>query len=322
MNKLLVMYSNGQPSLAHIERLKRAQQDVSVVVADSEEIAVRHAADTDIILGHRYLRQTLPHVRRLKWVQSTAAGPHHLLSSDLRRVNPILTRCTAFSDVIAWHAFTLALSLVRRIPEAVKAQQQGIWAHSRFNMLPFPQTAMVFGVGCVGRELAMILRRNGLSVLGVTRKYSPEADAVCDELFCDHNSWFEHLHRADLCFITLPLTKNTSCFFNEAILRALPQHAVLVNVGRGGVVDTDALVSILQEGHLGGAALDVVDPVPSSSSDPVWSAPRLLITPKVAVFHPEHQKKLEAFIENQVIRYLNGETLLDIITINDLAEGD
>lgn len=322
MNKLLVMYSNGQPSLAHIERLKRAQQDVSVVVADSEEIAVRHAADTDIILGHRYLRQTLPHVRRLKWVQSTAAGPHHLLSSDLRRVNPILTRCTAFSDVIAWHAFTLALSLVRRIPEAVKAQQQGIWAHSRFNMLPFPQTAMVFGVGCVGRELAMILRRNGLSVLGVTRKYSPEADAVCDELFCDHNSWFEHLHRADLCFITLPLTKNTSRFFNEAILRALPQHAVLVNVGRGGVVDTDALVSILQEGHLGGAALDVVDPVPSSSSDPVWSAPRLLITPKVAVFHPEHQKKLEAFIENQVIRYLNGETLLDIITINDLAEGD
>jgi phosphoglycerate dehydrogenase-like enzyme len=302
--------------------LKKVQQDVSVVVADSEEIAVRHAADTDIILGHRYLRQTLPHVRRLKWVQSTAAGPHHLLSSDLRRVNPILTRCTAFSDVIAWHAFTLALSLVRRIPEAVKAQQQGIWAHSRFNMLPFPQTAMVFGVGCVGRELAMILRRNGLSVLGVTRKYSPEAGAVCDELFCDHNSWFEHLHRADLCFITLPLTKNTSCFFNEAILRALPQHAVLVNVGRGGIVDTDALVSILQEGHLGGAALDVVDPVPSSSSDPVWSAPRLLITPKVAVFHPEHQKKLEAFIENQVIRYLNGETLLDIITINDLAEGD
>lgn len=322
MNKLLVMYSNGQPSLGHIERLKKVQQDVSVIVADSEEIAFRHAADTDIILGHRYLRQTLPHVRRLKWVQSTAAGPHHLLSPDLRRVNPILTRCTAFSDVIAWHAFTLALSVVRRIPEAVKAQQQGVWAHSRFNMLPLPQTAMVFGVGRIGRELAMILRRNGLSVLGVTRKYSPEADAVCDELFCDDNSWFEHLHRADLCFIALPLTQYTSRFFDETILRALPKHAVLINVGRGGVVDTDALVRLLQEGHLGGAALDVVDPVPSSSSDPVWTAPRLLITPKVAVFHPEHQKKLEAFIENQVARYFRGEKLLDLITINELAQGN
>jgi phosphoglycerate dehydrogenase-like enzyme len=320
MIKLLLMYSNGRPSLAHIERLNGLREDVSVVVADSEEIAIEHAADTDIILGHRYLRQTLPHVRRLKWVQSTAAGPHHILSSDLRRVNPIITRCTAFSDVIAWHAFTLALAIVRRIPEAVKAQQQGIW-HSPFDMLPFPKTAMVLGVGCIGRELATILHRNGLTVLGVTNKYSPEADAVCDELLCDNNNWREHLHRVDLCFITLPLTKNTSRLFDETTLRALPQHAVLVNVGRGGIVDTDALVSILQEGHLGGAALDVIDPVPSSSSDPVWVVPRLLITPKVAVFHPEHQKKLEAFIENQVRRYLNDETLLDIITINSLAEG-
>lgn len=318
MNKLLLMYSNGRPSPAHIERLKRLRKDVSVVVADSEDTAIRHAADTDVILGHRYLRQTLPHVRSLKWVQSTAAGPHHLLSSDLRRVNPILTRCTAFSDIVAWHAFTLALAIVRRIPEAVKAQQQGIWDQSPFDMLPFPQTAMIFGVGCIGRELAMILRKNGLTVLGVTRKYSPEADAVCDELFCANNSWREHLHRVDLCLITLPLTKNTNGLFDETIMRALPQHAVLVNVGRGGVVDTDALVRILQEGHLGGVALDVVDPMPSFSSDPVWTAPRLLITPKVAVFHPGHQNKLEAFIESQVRRYLNGETLQSIITIDNL----
>lgn len=320
MNKLLLMYSNGRPSQAHIERLNMLREDISVVVADSEEIAIEHAADTNIILGHRYLRQTLPHVRRLKWLQSTAAGPHHLLSSDLRRVNPIITRCTAFSDVIAWHAFTLALAIVRRIPEAVKAQQQGVW-HSPFDMLSFPKTAMVLGVGSVGRELAKILHRNGLTVLGVTQKYSPEAEAVCDKLLCDNNSWREHLHRVDLCFITLPLTKNTSGLFDETILRTLPQHAVLVNVGRGGIVDTNALVSILQEGHLGGAALDVVDPVPSSSSDPTWTVPRLLITPKVAVFHPEHQNKLEAFIENQLRRYLNNETLLDIISINNLAEG-
>lgn len=321
MIKLLLMYSNGRPSQAHIERLKRLREDVSVVVADSENIAIEHAADTNIILGHRYLRQTLPYTQCLKWVQSTAAGPHHLLSSDLRRINPILTRCTAFSDIVAWHAFTLALAIVRRIPEAVKAQQQGIWTNSPFNMLPFPQTAMIFGVGCIGRELAIILRRSGLTVLGVTRNHSPKADAVCDELLCDNNNWRKHLHRADLCFITLPLTKHTSCLFDETILRALPQHAVLINVGRGRIVDTNALVSVLQDGHLGGAALDVVDPIPNSAFDTVWTAPRLLITPKVAVFHPEHQKKLEAFIERQVTRYLNGKTLLDLITIDKLAEG-
>lgn len=120
MNQLLLMYSNGQPSQAHVERLKMLQKDVSVVVADTEEIAIRHAADTDIILGHRYLRQTLPHTQRLKWLQSTAAGPHHLLSSELRRVNPILTRCTAFSDIVAWHAFTLALSSCDESPKQLR----------------------------------------------------------------------------------------------------------------------------------------------------------------------------------------------------------
>lgn len=320
MSKLLLMYSNVKPSQAHVDRLKGLREDVAVVVADSEDTAIHHAVDSDVFLGHRYLRQTLPHVRHLKWIQSTAAGPHHLLSADLCRVNPILTRCTAFSDAVAWHAFTLALSIVRCIPDAVKAQQQGVWASASLHMLPFPQTAMVFGVGCIGRELAKILRGNGLTVLGVTREYSPEADAVCDELF-NADNWREHLHRADLCFITLPLTRNTRRLFDETILRALPQHAVLINVGRGGVVDTDALMRVLQEGWLGGAALDVIDPIPTTSDDPVWTTPRLLITPKVAVFHPEYQKKLEAFIENQVKRYLNGETLRNMMSLGDLAEG-
>jgi phosphoglycerate dehydrogenase-like enzyme len=321
VKNLLLMYSNASPSSAHIERLKGLQADVSVVVAESEETAVRYAADTEIILGHRYLRQTLPHARRLEWVQSTAAGPHHLLTSEFRRIKPILTRCTAFSNMVAWHAFTLALSIVRRIPEAVKAQQQGIWAHSLFDMLPLPRTAMIFGVGAIGRELAAVLRKNGIAVLGVTRAYSAEAASVCDELFCGKSSWLAHLQRADLCFITLPLTRHTRNICDEPVLRALPRHSVLVNVGRAGVIDLPALIAILQEGRLGGAALDVLDPIPCLS-DPVWSTPRLLITPKVSVFHPDRQRKLEAFMEDQVGRYLKGETLRDIVTIDNLAEGE
>jgi phosphoglycerate dehydrogenase-like enzyme len=105
------MYSNHPPSQAHIERLE-GLGDVHVTVADSECVAAHHAADADVILGHRYLRQTLPHTRRLKWVQSTAAGPQHLLSYDLRRINPVLTRCTIFSNMVAWHAYILALAVV------------------------------------------------------------------------------------------------------------------------------------------------------------------------------------------------------------------
>ena len=171
---------------------------------------------------------------------------------------------------------------------------------------------MILGVGCIGHALAKFLRQQGITVLGVTKEPSLKVEAVCDELF-DSNNWRQHLHRIDLCFITLPLTKSTANLFDETTLKALPKHAVLVNVGQGGIVDTNALVKVLTDGHLGGAALDVIDPIPESSTDPIWRTPRLLITPKVSVFHPERQSKLEAFIESQVKRYLDGEELLHIV---------
>ncbi len=318
MLKLLVMYSNRPPNQAHIRRLMALRDDIQIVVADSEAMAVKHAPDTEVILGHRYLRQTLPHTRSLKWIQSTAAGLQHLLSSDLVRISPILTRCPIFSEIVALHAFTLALATLRRIPDAVVAQLRGEWARP-FDMLPLPQTAMIMGMGCVGRAIATILRKHGIAVLGVENNPSPQKKTACDELL-DSTNWREHLHRADLCFIALPLTRETRSLFDEAALKALPSHAVLIDVGRGGIVDTSALIRQLKSGHLGGAALDVIDPVPEKPADPIWKTPRLLITPKVSVFHPGRQEKLEEYIEIQVKRYLDNKELLHKVDVERLAE--
>ncbi len=318
MLKLLVMFSNQPPSQSHIRRLMTLRDDIVVIVADSEAIAIKHASDTEVILGHRYLRQTLPYTRRLKWIQSTAAGVQHLLTSDLVRISPILTRCPIFSEIVALHAFTLALATLRRIPEAVAAQLRGEWAHP-FDMLPLPRTAMILGMGQIGRAIAGILGQHGINVFGVCRNPSPAIKAVCDELF-DSTNWRDHLHQVDLCFIALPLTRNTSNLFDEEAIKALPRHAVLVNVSRGGILDTNALVRQLKSGHLGGAALDVIDPIPKNSMDPIWTTPRLLITPKVSVFHPGRQSKLEEYIESQVKRYLDGKELLHKVDINRLIE--
>lgn len=313
----MLMYSNQPPSKEHIARLEALLEDVSVIAADSEPVAIQHAPDTEIILGHRYLRQTLPHTEKLKWVQSTAGGVAHLLSTELIKISPILTRCPIFADVVALHAFTLALATVRRIPEAVVAQQQGIWDRKPIEMLPVPRTAMILGVGCIGRALAKILCRQGIAVLGVNTKPSPEACAVCDELLSPAN-WRQHLHRADLLFICLPLTKKTTNLIDKEVLGALPGHAVLINISRGEIIDTSALIQVLNSGHLGGAALDVLSSIPESPTDPLWSTPRLLITPWVAVFHPERQKKLEKFFENQVKRYLAGKELKYIVDLESL----
>jgi phosphoglycerate dehydrogenase-like enzyme len=294
------------------------REDIQVVIADSEDISIKHAYDTEVILGHRYLRQTLPHIRSLKWIQSTAAGVQHLLSSDLVRISPVLTRCPIFSEIVAHHAFTLALATLRRIPDAVAAQLRGEWARP-FDMLPLPQTAMVMGMGCIGRAIAAILCKHGIKVLGVDKNPSSEKETACDELL-DITNWREHLHQTDLCFIALPLTRETFRLFDEAALKALPNHAVLINVGKGGIVDTSALIKLLKSDHLGGAALDVIDPVPEDPMDPIWKTPRLLITPKVSVFYPGRQSKLEEYIEIQVKRYLDGKELLHKVDIDRLIE--
>lgn len=303
---ILVMYSNFLPSGAHLERLARLADGFQIFVATSEHEAVAYATKAEIILGHRYLRQALPHAKNLRWVQSTAAGVDHLASPELLSIAPILTRCPIFSDVIAQHAYALAWSVIRRIPEAVAAQARGEWARP-FDMLPPPKVAMVLGMGQIGLALARLLKANGIRVIGAGRVCKPEMNEVCDEVLTGA-AWREHLHRADLCFLALPLTQGTKGLFDDAAIRALPSHAVLVNIGRGATLDTKALALHLRKGLLGGAALDVLDEIPQPADD-LWSTPRLLITPKVSAYHPEMQRKMEHFIEEQVARYLRGEHL-------------
>ncbi|OGI43127.1 MAG: hypothetical protein A2150_01970 [Candidatus Muproteobacteria bacterium RBG_16_64_11] len=316
--KLLIMYSNAPPSARHLERLAALAPDIALAIADREDSAIDSAGDAEVILGHRYLRQCLPHAKRLKWIQATSAGIDHLYAPDLLHRPITITRCPIFADVVAQHAYTLAWSLLRRIPDAVAAQLRGEWAQP-FAMLPMPTTAMILGMGEIGRALAGLLKQNGLRVLGVARQARPEASRLCDELFTG-DRWRNALPRVDLCLLALPLTQSTRGLFDEAALRALPKHAVIVNVGRGATLDSGALARILGEGHLGGAALDVLDPMPNSATDPIWSAPRLLITPKLAVYHPQRQEKLERYIEAQVARYVRGEPLLNRITPSQLQD--
>jgi phosphoglycerate dehydrogenase-like enzyme len=233
-------------------------------------------------------------------------------------MSPILTRCPIFSEIVALHAFTLALATLRRIPDAVKAQMKGLWERP-FEMLSTPQTAMILGMGYIGRAIAAILKKHDIKVIGVDKKPSQEKETACDE-FLDSANWRDHLQHIDLFFIALPLTKETSGLLDATTLAEFPGHAVIIDVSRGGIVDIDALARQLNDGHLGGAALDVIDPIPESPADPIWKTPNLLITPKVSVFYPERQNKLEEYIESQVKRYIEGEELLHKVDIDSLVD--
>ena len=302
------MYSTHRPSPGHLDRL--AALGAEPVVAGDEADAIARAADAEAILGHRYLRQVLPHAPRLRWVQSTAGGTDRLPADALRARGVTLTRMAVASPVIVRHALALAWALARNLPDLVRQQDAGRWAPPDA-WPPLPRRALVLGAGSIGRAIAERLRADGLLVTGVRRQPGPAAppfDAVLGP-----DGWRRRLPETDWLFLALPLTDETRGLVGEAELRALPPHAVVVNVGRGETLDTGALCRALRDGHLGGAALDVIDPKPDGPGDAVWSTPRLLITPHVAAHHAGRAEQVEAVCEAQVRRFLAGDPLLDVV---------
>jgi phosphoglycerate dehydrogenase-like enzyme len=315
--KILLMYSNHQPGEEHVARLQSVGPDVKVSIAESEDRAIEEVVSAEVIFGHRYLRQALPHAQRLRWVQSSAGGVDHVLSSELLTRSILLTRCPVLAPMVARHAHTVAWSLLRRIPELRDRQRRRIW-DPQLPTLPWPRTALVLGFGSVGRELGKLLRSDGIEVWGVKRMPDDASLRDCDRLL-QPTAWREVLPKVDLCFLTLPLNHSTKTIFDEPAMRALPAHAVVVNVGRGGTMDADALLRVLEEGHLGGVGLDVTDPMPPSISDRLWDAPRTLLTSYIASRYPDSWSLIEDFFERQLERYLSGQSLEGWLNPLDLA---
>ncbi|HSJ39585.1 MAG TPA: NAD(P)-dependent oxidoreductase [Xanthobacteraceae bacterium] len=308
---ILLMYSNYVPSADHVRRLEDIAGPGRVAVTRSESDALARAASTEIVMGHRYMRQLLPQAPRLRWVQTTAAGFDQLPWRELRDRGVVLSRNPLNAPSIAHHAISLAWALLRRLPLTMRDQAHGVWGPPPV-MLPLPRSALVLGLGAVGMQVAKLLRGLGLRVRGSDRAPTDARIEACDE-FIDADHWRDALARTDILVLAVPLDDSTRHCIGARELARLPEHAIVVNISRAGVVDQTALIDALRSGGIAGAALDVLDPVPAPD-DPLWATRNLLITPKVAAFHPGMQADFEAFAEAQMQRYLSGASLEAIVS--------
>ena len=305
------MYSTHVPSDRHVEYLKSVEPVDQVVVVDSDESALREATDSEIIIGHRYLRQSLPGCEKLKWVQSTAGGVDRLPLSELKDLNVCLTNMSFPSRGIARHAHTMAWAITRKIPESFQQQKHGLW-DNQFQWLPEPRDAVVFGVGGIGSEIAKLLKRDGIRVRGVRRSHSKSKVPEFDQIYSVSDRT-EAITGANWVFLALPHSEDTRELIDSQLMELMADKGVLINVGRGETLVTKDLVHLLNSGKLGGAGLDVIYPKPESEDDEIWRTPGLLITPHVASHSYERHDLIERFVEDQLDRYLMGEPLLNVI---------
>jgi len=311
--KVLLNYT---PSPRHFERLRLSAPVAVFTVATDEDHARLAIVDADAVLGNRHFLQTLPCATRLRWMQSNSMGVDTILHHAGRGLDGVVLTSArgVYADEVADHAMALLLGVARGLRDAVGAYGERRWGRWSLPTLA-GRRALVLGWGAIGRAIGRRLDGFGVSVAGVRRRgatadVSDRAGAV---VLHGPETWRRELENTDLLMIALPLTPDTEGCIGAKELASLPADAIVVNVGRGAVIDQPALFATLRTGRLRGAGLDTLTSEPPAADDPVWDVPRLLLTPHVGRSLEEGSPKWEALFEENLRRFAGGEPLLNVV---------
>ncbi len=309
---VLLMY---RPGAEHEEGLRRAAPTARLESAVDESTAAELIREADAVLGNRFFLQSLPHARRLRWMQSNSAGVDLILRAGPELDGIVLTCARGvYDDEVADHAAALVLGLARRLHHARDAQRERRWERLRLETLR-GRRALILGWGGIGRGIAQRLRAFGLEVEGVRRRIVEAQREPEGFLVHPPDTWRERLPETDILMLALPLTHETLGLVGSQELAALPRGALVVNVGRAPTIDEEALLQALHAGRLGGAALDVLQDEPPPADHAAWAEPNLLLTPHVARSPEEPPFRWEPLFEENLRRFAADEPLLNVVDV-------
>jgi phosphoglycerate dehydrogenase-like enzyme len=307
---ILLMY---EPVEAHLQRLQQAAPDQEIVIAHSLEEAQKRIENAKIVLGNRYFIQSLPFARKLRWMQSNSVGVDIILTEKQLLLDKGITLTCArgvYDAELAEHTITLLLTLFRNVHLLRDEQRAHSWQRHRLRTMQGSR-CLILGWGSLAREIARLIAAMGGHVSAVRNQpFDSEAQGV--PLF-GQQTWQAQLSETDALIVCLPKTSGTHHFVNGPILDQLPDRAFVINIGRGGTLDDEALLQRVQTGKLAGAALDVFEEEPLPASHPMWAEPRIMITPHVGRSLEGPEFKWQSLFEENLARYVRGETLLNIV---------
>ncbi len=270
-----------------------APEGVEVVSIDEDQpIPAEHLdADGAIVQGWTSpaVTQLAREATHLRWVQTLAAGPDGVLAANFPAQVTITNGRGLHNFTVAETALTLALTGIRQVPEMLTAQRERRWEHDAYGawrtLRPegrlgsvIDTNVLVWGFGAIGQQIARNFTAMHAHVKGVANSAGERAGF---QVFTDADLP-TLLPETDILIMVLPSSADTRHALSAERIALLPNHAWVVNVGRGVTVDQDALVAALNAGELGGAALDVTDPEPYPVDGPLWSTPNTIVFPHVA----------------------------------------
>jgi phosphoglycerate dehydrogenase-like enzyme len=290
---------------------------VEIVPFTTNDQAVTQVEDADAIIGTA-TQALLAAGSELRWVQVGSAGVERYLAiPELGSGQVLLTNGQKLaSPEIAEHVMALTRALARGLGFAITAQNRMAWIRSEIgDIAPLVRlrnkTMLVVGLGGIGTEVARLASAAEMRVTGIrsSRRSGPP--------FVDRVGLTQDLAtfaaEADVVVNCLPMTPDTADIFDEALFQVMKPTAFFINVGRGGTVDTDALIAALTNGEIAGAGLDVTDPEPLPTGHPLWKAPNLIITPHYAAWSDIDRERRWLLYRENLRRFAAGEPLLSVV---------
>jgi phosphoglycerate dehydrogenase-like enzyme len=311
---VLVLADPAAPELAMLEDLP---DTTTIAVGLTPEAFERAAPRADVILNGQADAKVLEHVWRMaprvRWVHSLSAGLDGMLFPELvESPIPLTNARGVFSDALGEFAIGAALFFAKDLRRLVRNQMAGAW--EPFDVVTIRgQSLGIIGYGDVGRAVASRGHALGMKVLAMRRR--PELsreDPYVTQVFSPdqkHNM----LAQSDYIVITMPLTRESRGMIGEREFKVMKPTAVLINMGRGPVVDQAALTRALEQNRIRGAALDVFDVEPLPPGHPFYRLDNLLLSPHSADRTADSKERsMRVFLEN-FERFRRGEPLLNVV---------
>lgn len=300
----------------HIAQLRSVDPRVRVVAATDLARAIELAPQAEIMVGWNVPREAVQRAPKLRWIHSTAAGVDQLLHPEVLEREIVITSSSGIHQPLVEHVFAMVLALTRRLHIAIRNQVHRRWERRQATGDEVRGKTMgVLGLGHIGAEIAEKAHVFGMRVIGTKRTPAdvPHVDRIYppDELR-------EVLRASDVVVIALPLTSDTRGLLGEAAFRAMKRTALVINIGRGPIVQEAALVRALQEGWIGGAGLDVFEREPLPADSPLWGMEHVIITPHVSGGWPGYMDAAIPLLCDNLGRYLDGAPMRNLV---DKARG-
>ena len=265
----------------HTDEVKERFQNLPacrVVFAEKKtDMRPEDLAETELFVGI-IPKDLPPQMPKLRFVQLLSAGAN---TFDFLPENVVLANAYgAYGDAIAEHLLTTTMMALKRMPEYMKGQEEQKWQLlDNIGRIEGSKVLSV-GMGAIGTSYCRMTSALGATCYGVRRTIHDKPDFV--EKLVTPDGMDELLPEMDIVALSLPGTAAVKDMFDERRLRLMKKGAIILNVGRGNSIVTEDLIKVMNEGHLKAACLDVMDPEPLPKDHPLWTTPRVYITPHIS----------------------------------------